>query len=56
MCSSRRLAQLERRSVEPAPRTFWGGYSGVFIGPDGHPWEVAHNPFWQLGTDRAVRI
>ena len=28
---------------EPA-KTFWGGCSGVFIDPDGHPWEVAHNP------------
>jgi uncharacterized protein len=27
---------------EPA-QTFWGGYSGVFLDPDGHPWEVAHN-------------
>ncbi|HEY2768459.1 MAG TPA: VOC family protein [Solirubrobacteraceae bacterium] len=24
--------------------TFWGGYSAVFIDPDGHPWEIAHNP------------
>lgn len=31
--------------------TFWGGYSGVFIDPDGHPWEVAHNPHWTLNTD-----
>ena len=36
--------------------TFWGGYSGVFIDPDGHPWEVAHNPFWQLGSDGAITI
>jgi predicted lactoylglutathione lyase len=28
--------------------TFWGGYSGVFVDPDGHPWEVAHNPFWTI--------
>lgn len=35
---------------EPA-ETFWGGYSGVFIDPDGHPWEVAYNPEWQIGTD-----
>ena len=28
--------------------TFWGGYSGVFIDPDGHPWEVAHNPGWNV--------
>jgi catechol 2,3-dioxygenase-like lactoylglutathione lyase family enzyme len=32
---------------EPAT-TFWGGYSGLFIDPDGHPWEVAHNPGWTI--------
>ena len=31
-----------------ARKTFWGGYSGVFLDPDGHPWEVAHNPHWTL--------
>lgn len=31
--------------------TFWGGYSGVFIDPEGHPWEVAHNPFWTITED-----
>jgi catechol 2,3-dioxygenase-like lactoylglutathione lyase family enzyme len=36
--------------------TFWGGYSGVFIDPDGHPWEVAHNPAWILGEDGTVRL
>jgi hypothetical protein len=36
--------------------TFWGGYSGVFLDPDGHPWEVAHNPGWELGADGAVRL
>ncbi len=34
-----------------AAATFWGGYSGVFIDPDGHPWEVAHNPGWQITDD-----
>jgi uncharacterized protein len=38
---------------EPAP-TFWGGYSGVFADPDGHPWEVAHNPRWRLAEDGSV--
>jgi catechol 2,3-dioxygenase-like lactoylglutathione lyase family enzyme len=38
---------------EPA-ETFWGGYSGVFIDPDGHPWEVAHNPAWALDERGAV--
>jgi uncharacterized protein len=32
-------------------KTFWGGYSGVFIDPDGHPWEVAHNPSWTVHED-----
>ena len=40
---------------EPAA-TFWGGYSSVFIDPDGHPWEVAHNPHWDLTDDGGVRL
>ena len=40
---------------EPA-ETFWGGYSGLFVDPDGHPWEVAHNPNWTIEPDRSVRI
>ncbi len=36
--------------------TFWGGYSGVFTDPDGHPWEVAHNPHWRIEEDGSVRI
>jgi uncharacterized protein len=36
--------------------TFWGGYSGIFIDPDGHPWEVAHNPGWALGPDGSVTL
>jgi len=40
---------------EPA-ETFWGGYSGVFIDPDGHPWEVAHNPGWTIDANGAVHI
>lgn len=36
--------------------TFWGGYSGVFIDPDGHPWEVAHNPAWKLNADGSISL
>jgi len=36
--------------------TFWGGYSGVFVDPDGHPWEVAHNPDWRLAADGSVSL
>jgi uncharacterized glyoxalase superfamily protein PhnB len=40
---------------EPA-ETFWGGYSGVFLDPAGHPWEVAHNPHWGLRDDGSVEL
>ena len=36
--------------------TFWGGYSGVFIDPDGYPWEVAHHPRWTLEEDGSLTI
>jgi catechol 2,3-dioxygenase-like lactoylglutathione lyase family enzyme len=37
-------------------QTFWGGYSAIFVDPDGHPWEVAHNPHWTLADDGSVRL
>ena len=40
----------------PGEKTFWGGYAGVFVDPDGHTWEVAHNPFWELDDDGNVRL
>jgi catechol 2,3-dioxygenase-like lactoylglutathione lyase family enzyme len=40
---------------EPA-ETFWGGYSAIFIDPDGHPWEVAHNPGWRITDDGQTRL
>jgi catechol 2,3-dioxygenase-like lactoylglutathione lyase family enzyme len=42
-----------RRGAAP---TSWGGYSGVFTDPDGHPWEVAHNPFWHIAADGTVHL
>ena len=36
--------------------TFWGGYSGIFIDPEGHPWEVAHNPGWHLDDEGRVSL
>lgn len=40
----------------PADKTFWGGYSGVFIDPDGHPWEVAYNPDWAINDSGETRL
>ena len=42
--------------VKPAGEVFWGGYSGYFADPDGHLWEVAHNPFWTIDGDGHVVI
>lgn len=36
--------------------TAWGGYSGVFVDPDGHPWEIAVNPGWPLDADGRPRL
>ena len=33
--------------VKQPEKVFWGGYSGYFSDPDGHLWEIAHNPFVQ---------
>ena len=37
--------------TKPAMATFYGGYAGYFADPDGHLWEVAHNPHWPIGED-----
>ena len=40
--------------IKPAGKTFWGGYSGYFADPDGHLWEVAHNPYFTLDAEGRV--
>ncbi len=37
--------------VKQPQKVFWGGYSGYFADPDGHLWEIAHNPFAWVGPD-----
>jgi uncharacterized protein len=53
------IAEADRAGAQ-IPRyganTFWGGYSAVFVDPDGHPWEVAHNPHWTIEDDGSVRL
>ena len=39
------------RILKPGQATDWGGYNGYFADPEGHLWEVAHNPFWPIGPD-----
>ena len=45
-------ATIRRHGAE----TFWGGYSGAFVDPEGHAWEVAHNPHWTIQQDGSIRI
>jgi uncharacterized protein len=45
-------ATIAREGAE----TFWGGYSGVFVDPDGHAWEIAHNPRWTITDEGATRL
>jgi catechol 2,3-dioxygenase-like lactoylglutathione lyase family enzyme len=49
-------ARAGARIARPGASTFWGGYSGLFVDPDGHPWEVAHNPGWTLAEDGSVSL
>lgn len=51
------FARLVERGAVIAkhPRsTGWGGYSGYFVDPDGHHWEVAYNPSWPIRDDGRI--
>ena len=37
-------------------KAFWGGYNGVFLDPDGHAWEIAHNPYWPIADDGTIHM
>ncbi|CUH81199.1 putative enzyme related to lactoylglutathione lyase [Tritonibacter multivorans] len=41
--------------LSPAKEVFWGGYTGYFRDPEGHVWEVSHNPFSKLSPEGAFR-
>ena len=40
--------------IKPAGKTFWGGYAGYFADPDGHLWEVAHNPYFRFDAEGRI--
>jgi catechol 2,3-dioxygenase-like lactoylglutathione lyase family enzyme len=42
--------------ARPPAETFWGGHSAIFVDPDGHAWEVAHNPRWTIREDGSIRL
>jgi predicted lactoylglutathione lyase len=52
----RQAADAGAAITKPAETTFYGGYAGFFTDPDGHVWEVAHNPNFPLDRDGAITI
>jgi uncharacterized protein len=40
--------------TKPAAETFYGGYAAYFADPDGHLWEIAHNPGFTLNPDGSL--
>jgi uncharacterized protein len=53
------IAQAERAGAvisRPPRQTFYGGYAGHFVDPDGHVWEIAHNPGFTLAADGSLRL
>jgi catechol 2,3-dioxygenase-like lactoylglutathione lyase family enzyme len=51
-----RAVAVGARLSRPAQEVFWGGYSGYFLDPDGHAWEVAYNPHWGLSPDGRILL
>ncbi|EBA13809.1 VOC family protein [Roseobacter sp. CCS2] len=43
-------------ALKAPEKVFWGGYSGYYADPDGHVWEVAQNPFWELEEDGSLTL
>jgi catechol 2,3-dioxygenase-like lactoylglutathione lyase family enzyme len=50
-------ARAAGATITRAPSTtFYGGYAGVFLDPDGHAWEIAHNPGFTLADDGSLTL
>lgn len=50
------VATIGGTLVKKAQKVFWGGYSGYFRDPDGHLWEVAHNPFFEFDQNGNLKL
>lgn len=42
--------------TKPPAETFYGGYAGYFADPDGHSWEIAHNPGFTIEADGSLTL
>lgn len=52
----RRALDAGATALKAPEEVFWGGYSGYYADPDGHVWEIAHNPFWPLAADGSLTL
>lgn len=52
----RRALDAGATALKAPEEVFWGGYSGYYADPDGHVWEIAHNPFWPLAEDGSLTL
>jgi predicted lactoylglutathione lyase len=52
----KQVEKLGATIVKPAQKVYWGGYSGYFKDLDGHLFEVAYNPFWELDKNGNVKL
>ena len=51
------MAERAGATVTRRPaKTFYGGYAGCFTDPDGHVWEIAHNPGFPLAEDGSIAV
>ncbi|HRP33367.1 MAG TPA: VOC family protein [Agriterribacter sp.] len=50
------VAKLGATIVKPAQKVYWGGYSGYFKDMDGHLFEIAYNPFWELDDNDNLKL
>ena len=48
--------QAGARVTQRPAETFYGGYAGYFLDPDGHAWEIAHNPGFPLADDGSITV
>jgi len=51
-----KVKRLGASVIKPAQKVYWGGYSGYFKDFDGHLFEVAHNPFWELDEQDNLKL
>jgi catechol 2,3-dioxygenase-like lactoylglutathione lyase family enzyme len=50
------VEKLGATIIKPAQKVYWGGYSGYFKDLDGHLFEVAYNPFWELDENNNLKL